>query len=260
MQTIQGKTLTSLRAVECFLTEHAERLGGVAESGAARRLEQILTELSTRLTEQSACTLHARGVTQTQAVQRRALVRYHLAPIVRIARSELAHSEELAPFRMPRGTLPVEKLAGLAHGIATAAAPHAALFISAGLPDDFIDELTRAADALVGSAVERTQHLARVHSATAGIRRLLVAARTVVGVLDSFVHRAATDDMGLLAGWDSVRHVTRRARRLAGRTLDAQAQPPAIAAPALRMLPAAVSTEPHERVLPPARDGVLALP
>jgi hypothetical protein len=256
MQTIQGRTLISLRAAQDFLAKNADGLAGVADSGAKRRLDEILAELTAHATDQVAGTLQARSATRKQYALRRALIRYHIAPIVRIARVELAHTPELEPFRMPRGTPSVEKLAAVAHGIAAAAAPHAAPFISAGLPDDFVDQLTAAADALVDSVKERAVHRGSVRGATTGIRNSLVVGRMIVAVLDSFVYRAAAADEALLAGWNSVRHVERVAGRPARRTLDARAKRPGSETPALRLLPAEVSTHSTERALPPANDEI----
>jgi hypothetical protein len=259
MQTIQGRTLTSLRDAREFLSEHSDRLAGVAGSGATRRLDEILDDLAAQTTEQVSGALQAQGATRTQYALRHALIRYHIAPIVRIARIELAHTPEVEPFRMPRGTPPVPKLAAAAHGIAAAAAPHAALFISAGLPDDFIDQLTAAADALVDSVMERARHRGSVRGATTGIRKSLVVGRMLVAVLDSFVRRAAANDQALLASWDSARQVHRLGGRPARRTLQAGAELPELSAPAARLLPAGAPTDSDERALPPAESGMLLL-
>jgi hypothetical protein len=259
MQTIQGHSLTTLRSVQAFLADRAEQLPEAANSGARRKLDEIIAQLSLYITEQAEGTRNAQGATQRQHALRQALVRLHIAPLVCIARAELAHTAELEPFRMPRGMPPVEKLAAAAYGMAMVAARHASVFIAAGLPHDFVEQLTRTADALVGSVSERTQHRSAVGGATTGIRKRLVAGGRIVRVLDTFVLRDAHDDPALLAGWDSVRQVRRVGGRRAHFALPAGAEPHRIAAAASRLLAAQTTTGADERALPPARNAMRLL-
>ena len=144
MHTIQSNRFDSLCNAQRFLDDHAGRLAEVNETGMRRRLDDIVAELSAFAADQTGGALQAQGATRKQHALRRALRRDHMGPISSIAHAELARTPEIEPFRMPRGTPSVGKLVAAAHGMGRAAAPHADVFVSAGLPADFIDRLIAA--------------------------------------------------------------------------------------------------------------------
>jgi hypothetical protein len=213
MKSIQADRLASLRAAQQFLAGHVERLPQVAESGARRRLDAIMADLGEFVADQAGSTIEAQGATRRLHAMRRVLVQDHMAPIASIARAELGSTPELVAFRLPRGTPSVPKLAAAAKGMAEAATPHAAVFVQAGLPHDFIARLAAAADAVIEAETRREQCRGRVSGATTGIGHRLAAGRRVVDVLDNFVRTATRDDPGLLADWRSVRAVRARTGR-----------------------------------------------
>lgn len=233
MQLTDAYRLTALRHARQFLADHADRLAPVTQTGAARRLDAVLADLSALVNEQAAATIQARVATQRLHALRRRLIEDHLAPITSIAHVDLAGTPELAPFRLPRRTTPVERLAGMAHGMAEAAAPHAAIFIAAGLPPDFIDRLGAAVDALVEARTDRDSCRNRVRGATAGISSRLAEGRRIIGVLHTFVRSAVRDDEELLVGWLSVRAVPDLPGRRRRRAVPADATlPTVLSAPA----------------------------
>jgi len=59
MQTKQGAVLESLRAVDLFLDDNADRLSDVVDTGARRTLRAALAEIDTHATEQTASSLTA---------------------------------------------------------------------------------------------------------------------------------------------------------------------------------------------------------
>ena len=146
MQTKQGNRLQSLRSVQAFLDEYAGRLAGVVRTGARQRLDDAVTELSTHASEQTGSSLASQGATQKQRTLRAALLRDHMAPISRIAKSDLPQTPEIEPLRMPRGRPTHERLAAAALGMAKAATPFTGVFVAAGLPADFITQLESAAN------------------------------------------------------------------------------------------------------------------
>jgi hypothetical protein len=258
MQAEQGKRLHSLQTVDAFLTKHAERLPTVAGSGARRKLDEILAELSTYVSDQSASALATQGATQKLHALRRALICDHLAPISTMAGMLFGDTPEIAPFRLPRGSPPVQQLAAAAYGTAEAAAPHAQLFISAGGTADFIDELTRAADAMVEADNERSQWNGKRRGATKGLRTTLAAGRRIVDVLNSLVKRALKDDPALLEHWHAVRQVRRVTARSARDVVPAVVDVPQVEMTPLLLLLAHTSIVLDERALP-APDLVTSL-
>jgi hypothetical protein len=213
MKSTQADRLFSLRGAQQFLAQNVERLPQAAESGARHRLDQIVMELGEFVADQAGSTFEAQGATRRLHAMRLVLIQDHMAPIVSIARVELGSTPEMVGFRLPRGTPSVPKLAAAAMGMADAAVPHAAVFVQAGLPHDFIARLIAAADAVVEAKTRREQCRGRVSGATTGIGDRLSAGRRVVDVLHTFVRTATRDEPGLLADWRSVRAVRARTGR-----------------------------------------------
>jgi hypothetical protein len=224
MQTAQGTMLESLRSVETFLAAHTDMLGDVVKTGARQKLTEAIAALDLHASDQTGGALASQGATQKKASLRQALLRDHMAKIARIAAADLPNVPELEPLRMPRGKPTVEKLAAAASGMAKTAAPYAEVFISAGLPQDFIAQLTAATDAMTGAISERTSSRGRRSGATVGLKERLSAGRKIVHVLDAFVKSALKDDPSLLRNWNLVKRVPRPTGRAAG-----AATPPSVA-------------------------------
>ncbi|MDB4892336.1 MAG: hypothetical protein JWL61_4191 [Gemmatimonadetes bacterium] len=214
MQTNQGNMLQSLRTVQAFLEENAAELTDVVNTGARQRLDDAIAELSVHVSDQTGSALASQGATLKQYTLRRALLRDHMAPISRIARSDLPQTPEIEPFKMPRGRPTTEKLCAAAFGMAKAATPFAGVFIAAGLPTDFVARLEAAASALVDSVSDRAQSRGKRSGATKGLKSQLAGGRKIVHILDAFVKSALKDDPALLANWYAVKRV----RKFTGRT------------------------------------------
>lgn len=210
MQTVQGSMLQSLRAVQGFLDEHAEQLAGVVQTGARKRLADAIAALDDHASTQTGSVLQARGLTQKQYALRATLLRDHMASIARIAQADLPATPEFHPLRMPRGRPTPERLAAAAAGMAQAAAPFADVFVRAGMPQDFVTQLTTAADDLVAAGAARTQTRGRGRGATLGLKQKLSEGRKVVAILDTFVRSALKDDPALLSNWNLVKRVRRQ--------------------------------------------------
>jgi hypothetical protein len=91
--------------------------------------------------------------------------------------------------------------------MAKAAEPFARVFITAGMPADFVAQLTAAADALVTAMSDRTHTLGMRRGATRGLEVTLSSGRKVVHMLDAFVRSALKDNPSLLANWNLVKRV-----------------------------------------------------
>src|SRR5262249_21146094 len=144
----------------------------------------------------------SKGATRKKQDLRTALLRDHMSKIARIAAADLPRVPELEPLRMPRGQPTVAKLAALAEGMAKTAALHADVFMAAGLPADFIAQLTAATDAMTGAVTQRISSRSLVGGATVGLKDRLSAGRKIVHVLDAFVRSALKDDPVLLRSWN----------------------------------------------------------
>jgi len=201
--------LESLRSVEHFLDENADKLANVVNTGARQRLTAAITDLSAHASEQTGSNLAAQGATQKKEALRLALLRDHMAPIARIAAADIPNLPELSPLRMPRGKPTAEKLASFAYGMGAAAAPYADTFTKAGLGADFVAQLSAAADAVVGVVANRTTSRGKRRGATDGLKARLTEGRKVVHILDALVRSALKDDPALLGNWNLVKRVTK---------------------------------------------------
>jgi hypothetical protein len=212
MQTMQGSTLQSLVAVQTFLDANADSLGTVVTSGARKKLDDLVLQLSGHAAVQTGSAFAAQGATQKHKLLRQALLRDHMAPIARIAAAELPATPEVEPLKMPRGDPSVARLSAIVAGMAKAAAPFTDVFVGAGLPADFIAQLTAASDAVVKSVRDRLQTKGVRRGATNGLKTMLSDGRKIVHVLDAFVKTALKDDPTRLANWNVVKRVQRVGR------------------------------------------------
>jgi hypothetical protein len=219
--------LESLRSVEQFLDENADKLANVVNTGARQRLTAAIGDLSTHASEQTGSNLAAQGATQKKEALRQALTRDHMAPIARIAAADIPNLPELSPLRMPKGKPTAERLASYAYGMGAAAAPYTDTFTKAGLPADFITQLNTAADAVVAVVANRTNSRGKRRGATDGLKARLTEGRQVVHIIDAFVKSALKDDAALLGNWNLVKRVTKTSSgRVAGTTPSAAAASP----------------------------------
>lgn len=231
MQTAQGNTLLSLDAVDAFIDDHATALANVVTNGARLKLKAIIADLAAFRSDQTGGALIAKSSTKSKASLRKALMRDHMGPIARIAKSELAQTPEVVSLRMPRGRPTIPKLVSAAEGMAKAAAPFASVFTENGMPADFIDQLNASAESLLAGATTHTSIQGRRKTATNGLQAKLSAGRRIVHVLDSYVQTALKNDPTLLSGWNSVKRVRKSGTRAAA-TLPTTPATPAPVTPA----------------------------
>jgi hypothetical protein len=235
MQTTQGTMLQSLRAVQQFIDANSTALAGVVQTGARKRLDDAVLALEGHAADQTGSALTSQGLTAKQSALRTVLLRDHMSPIARIAKADLPNTPEFQPLRMPRGRPTPERLSAAAAGMAQVATQFSDTFVKEGLPQDFVAQLTGAADTFVGSLTERIQTRGRRKGATTGVKAKLSEGRKVVHILDAFVKTALKDDAPLLANWNLVKRVP----KTTGRAPATPATPAAPAAPAAPHAPAA---------------------
>jgi hypothetical protein len=225
MRTVQGTTLQSLRAAKGFLVEHADKLPGLQETGASKRLDDAIAALDDHASNQSGSFIDSQLLTERQRNLRLVLRRDHMAPISRIARADLPNTPEFRPLRMPRGKITPEKLAAAATGMAQIAGRYTDTFTAAGLPANFVEQINTAADDMLSALANRTRSRGRRRGATSGLKEKLSEGRRVIGILDSFVQKALQSNPSLLADWNLVARVPKTAVR-------SSATDPALPAPA----------------------------
>ena len=214
MDGVQATQLQSLRAAQQFLDAHGPQLGTINQSGARRRLDELVTRAEQCMADQVAAEVAARGETQRYQQRRRTLLT-HTTAITRIAQGELASTPNVSALSMPRGNPSPAKLMAAARGMIQVAAPHAAVFTEAGMPADFLADLTAATDAVQASYDARVRRMGERRSATASLARHLREARQQLPILVGFLMSDPALDPSLLADWQASTRIPSRTRRTA---------------------------------------------
>jgi hypothetical protein len=213
MQIRQGRLLDALRGIQAFLDEHTDVLGTIPQSGARQKLDAQVAELTAHAVAQDGSHRAAKDATQTQYALRRAVLRDHMAPIARIAAAELPPAPALAALGMPTRRLTTPQLHAAAMGMADTAEPHAAVFTSSALPDDFLTQLRNAANDLLVPIDTRTRSRSVRKGATASLADQAKSVRKTVGVLDALVKKQIKGNTDLLTRWQAVKRPPAKAAR-----------------------------------------------
>lgn len=134
--------------------------------------------------------------------------RTQLRRLVRIA--ELAakdHPDLKGQFPMPAADMPNKSFLLAARGLLATAIPNKDLFVSLGIGDRFIEDLTQATDQL--EAATATSHTGRTNhiAANADLPLLVRACIRDIDVVETFYRAAFPKDSDLLAAWLSARNV-----------------------------------------------------
>ena len=235
MNTRQGNTIRSLVNVQEFVNTNVAELGGVEQTETKENLDTTITEVNTRVTNQNATLLTARGAAALEVTLRSELLKDHMAPINRIAKLKLQGIPQLTPFLMPRGRPTTQKLAGLAQGMSKAAESYASTFIKAGLPADFLAQLDSTIAALLQAQKDRSSSQAQGTGAATGLQALLTTGRRQVHVLDMLIRKTLKNNATLLANWNAAKRVPTTAVRSTTPAAPATPTPatPAVATPAV---------------------------
>src|SRR5947207_15571367 len=115
-----------------------------------------------------------------------------------------------------------------------AATPYAPGFIEAGRPEDFLEQLDAAIEALRQSVLGKARTTGKHIGAKAGIGDEIKRGRQAVDNIDTVVKAAFRGKLDILAKWQA-------AKRL---RLQAHAGPAPVAAPAVAPVPAVVPPAP----------------
>jgi len=232
VRSTEANQLEALRNIPAFLDEYRDQLPGAATCGMRHRLDHALQRLAQHADDQTSSAAGSRNCTKRYLARRQELVGSHLLLIALIARTTEPPLSELAQLQVPRGKPTARELETAAHAMAEAVTPYAETFIAAGMPEDFVEQLRCASDAMMAELEARAQERARHRIATEALRAGIASARRMVKVLDAFVRSECGNDEVLLAGWTSASHVRRTARRAATAQVALPAPLALIAAPA----------------------------
>jgi len=214
MRYRQGRVLEALHSVQVFLDKHGDVLDAINKSGARRKVDAVAAELQAYAVQQDGGRRKAIGHTANQRELRLAL-RFTMRPIAEAAAGSLRETPQFIALRLPSYRLKGMAMVAAAHAMADAAAPYVDVFVDAGLPPDFIEQLRRAAQALSHSYGERRDGETARTGATQGLTEAERRGRRALRILDALVIPALIHDGALLAAW-------RVARRIQGKPGEAE--------------------------------------
>jgi hypothetical protein len=196
--------LTTLTRAQHFLDANAQALGTISQTGARKQLDQAVSDLTGALNTQESSQHQAMGETSKQEALRNALFA-QMRPIARIAVSTLETIPEFSSLRMPTGNPSVIATLVRAKAMADVAAPHLSTFTDAGLPADFLTQLSTAANAVQVSLGIRDDFTGTRVVATSGAVSAGRRGRHAIKVLDALIRRQVAENDDLIAGWVSAK-------------------------------------------------------
>ena len=257
MNSLQERIYNTGRRIQAFLITNDAVLGTINKSGMRADLDAIVDALGNSGGQQAAGRVNAIGETAKQRALRLALRLNHMQPIASVARAKLRTVPNFQAMTMPSPNTRIVSLLAHAHGMAEAAQPYAQVFIDAGLSQDFIANLTAAADAVKTSIDTRAAARGQRSSATGTLKDLENRARLAFKALNDFVVPILSADAahsGLLAEWRKARRVDSRGGPVAGveQAVRALSPAPAPIPPPSPSVPAPATTPPVLAAAPPA--------
>lgn len=209
MQGRQGTVLETLQQVQQFLDDNGTILDTVNQSGARKRLDEIVAQIGTHAVAQVGGRRASIGETAKQHQLRLALRSDHMRSIAVIAGQKLREKPEFTDLRLPAWNLRGPALTAAARDMANAAEKYTDLFVQEGLPADFVAQLRTAADLLDQSMIARGQGKGQRAGATTGLVSETKRARANIRLLDSLVRPKLGINDQLLRQWEVASHIRR---------------------------------------------------
>ncbi len=190
-----------LARMQTFLEVHEDALPAVCHGNVRDELDEIVRALAQEHATQLGVTM--RGTSQTAIVRglKEDLRLCHIAPIIAVALSKRRGIPMVPVLRLPRKNAPTSELCMIAAGIASGVAGNLEFFRKQEFPDDFIEQLLTAADAVRAAENEAASVRLEGVAATRSIAVLVRRGRQVASVLDALVFVNTAGNHILRAEW-----------------------------------------------------------
>lgn len=213
MQKRHMQFLGALRLAQEILTVEAAALVAVNGSRARTRLDEVVARIESLATSSTSNRTASRAALSTEQQLARDYVRYHLGPIVRVARANVVDDPSLMAFRLPHRRSNKTRLLEVGRALMAAAEPHTGLFVEAGMPATFLDDARAAADRLAATMLSKGVHRTTASGSQKGLVEAIDQARRTVQVLNALVNATRELPESMLTQWrGAVRVVTGRTR------------------------------------------------
>lgn len=203
----QIRKFDMLRRVQQFLDAYAVTLFAGNAAAARQELDKLVEDMRVNEAVQASNTLNAKSQTATQEALRRDLVNNHMRPVALIAAAHLRDVPGFKALQVPKIEVKAAVLVQDANAMAEAAKEHQQVFVSSGRPENFVDALVAAADAVRASIDARGKSITTKAAARGGLKATATRAHLVLRFLDAQVKSAAADDPNILAAWKSAKRI-----------------------------------------------------
>lgn len=208
----QKQVIEAYQRVQDFLAAHPAP--APASYGVPKQmLDEVVGRLTEHSTDQVAGRRLSRAETQRQKKLRAVLREQYLRPLSKVAKASLPDAPGIdKALVMPAPQISSTKLIAEAQGMRDAVASHQAVFVRNGRPENFLEQLDAAIEALRQSQLGRARNVGRGVGAKAGLKDEVKRGRDAVEMLDAIVTTSFVSNPDVLAKW----HLARRIQALPG--------------------------------------------
>jgi hypothetical protein len=209
MNRNQKQVMDSFVRVRAFLDAHPTT-GALTYTSARQMLDDVVQRLREHAGAQVSGRELSRAEVRRQRDQIALIYDRHMRPIVTIARSQIAPESDVglpAALRMPRTPLGATKALAACDGMLEAARQFEAVFVTHGLPADFLAEFQGARDALERAMGNRATQVGTHVAARAGLTVELRRGRRAVDRLDAIVRASFRGEWMTLTAWRAAKRV-----------------------------------------------------
>ena len=171
-------------------------------------LDDIVSKLTDHSTDQQAGRRLSRAETQRQKALRRKLREEHLGPIAQIARAMLSDAPGIEKaLKLPSDSLSILKLVAEANAMRQSIALYAPVFVDAGRPDNFLEQLDAIIEELRDSLLGKARSVGTHVGAKAGLEKEIRRGRRAVQVIDTIVRASFRGKSDTLATWRAAKRI-----------------------------------------------------
>ena len=205
------KTQGTGRRVQGFLDANAAIVGLAVPPSVRAELDDSVGQLTTYSVEQETTDGSAQSHTAIQEEYRKDLFVRFVRPIARITKRVLVSisADQRNALVMTADETRLPSVVTKVTALADAAEQYQQVFVSNGMPSDFIAQLRAAIVQLTTSIDTRDRHLGRRSGATAALAAADRNFKQLLAQIDSVLLPVLRGNPSLLAEWTAVKHIPR---------------------------------------------------
>jgi hypothetical protein len=210
MEIQQKAVLNGLTAMQRFLNQHSRTMAPLNQSPVRAALDELLRGVAAQEATKHAAKLRQPSRLERLSELRATFLSAHVRPIVRLGRKRAAKAPMLDCLRNPACDSTSDDLVSAAAEIGTIVGPHREIFLSEGFPDDFLDQMAAAGEAVLTATSEYFACRWDIDGAVAEIKRLICRGRALARVLDTLALPLLEGNPKLAAEWRVTTSLRRR--------------------------------------------------